>query len=489
MFDDIIDAVADISWSDVWDVGKVLIPVAANIAGNVASSNANQSATDAAITATNAQADQLQLGYDEQLEQRLAALEQARGKLDARSTAVLDILRSAQSTYAGDVRAAAGAYIQRVPAAAQVLGDLLVGNSEQIGQRMRQAAVVAGDEFRAAAGDFGTDVIGAAGRFQTDVTGAADRTRSEIIGSTAPLEEMLSPYSDAGRETLAQMRRIAFSDPTRMTDAQRILLDDNREQMGTRLAGSGLRGSGAGIAAAMQEEGRLRADLVEQNRRRSDGFLNTINTQGFAAANTIGSAKAKALIEAAGVGWEAAKLGATAVMQAEQMAAKAEMEARGTAAKLGLDAEKYASDAAIAAFRDSISMQWGAQQKAAQVELDAGKSIADNAYGTAGKMTGEIGNYYDQAARYDLSTGDAIGSAALAKREAEARSLGPVAALQGANEIADAKLWGQGIGAVTRIIADERSMTTRPGAYSDTMGGGSMGGGNDTVGYNDWGYL
>lgn len=491
MFDDIIDTISNISWGDVWDVTKVAAPIVGNIISSSNSSSANRDATDAAIQATKDQADQLQLGYDEQLEQRLTALESARGKLDQRSTAVLDILRSAQSTYAGDITAAANAYIQRVPAAAAVLGDLLVGNTQQMTQRFTQAAAAAGDEVRAAAGEFGGAITSAAGRFRSDVAGAAGQTREEILASTQPLEQYLEPYSDAGLEALTQQRRIAFSDPGRFTDSQRILLDDTRRDMGTRLAGSGLSGSGSGIAAAMDAEARLRAGLVDTNQKRADGFLNTIGQQGFAASNTLGSAKAQAMIQAAGVGWEAAKLGANAVLQAEQAAAKAEMDARGHAAKFGLDAEKYASDMGIAAFRDSINMQWGAIQKAEQVGLDAGKTIADNKVSTAGRIAGEVGSYYDKAGQFDLATGDAIGSAQMAKREAEARSLGPVAALQGAADIADANLWGRGLGQVTRMIADERSMSVRPSSY-DSMGGGnyvpvSNGGNNDSVEYG--GYL
>lgn len=484
-FDDVIDAVSDISWSDVWDAAKFVAPfVGAAVSGSNVS-DANSRATELQIQATEAQADQIQLGYDERLDFQLQALEAARGKLDARQAAVVDILTAARDVYAGDVRAAAAAYVQRVPAAAQVLGDLLVGNSQQIGQRMVQVAQEAGAQIRGAAGAFGTDVVGAAGRFRTDVTGAAERTREEILASTQPLEQYLQPFVDDGREMSDRMRTIALTDPTRMTASQRILLEDARRDMGTRLAGSGLSGSGAGIAAAMQEEARLRAGLVDTNMRRSDAMMGTLQQQGFTASNTLGSAKAKALIEAAGVGWEAAKLGASAVLQAENAAAQARLSAEREAIKYGLDAERYAADAEISAFRSAIQMQWQAQQSAAQTELNAGNRIADNGFNTAGRIATEAGNYFDQAAKYDLATGDAIGTAAFGKRETEARSLGPVAALQGANEIANAKLWGQGLAQVSRMIADERNLGGRPSQYGyietppgtfDTMPGGSVAG-------------
>lgn len=493
-FDDVIDAVSDISWSDVWDVAKFAAPIVGGIVSSSNASSANDRATELAIAATEAQADQLQLGYDERLDFQLQALENARGQLDARQTAVLDILKSARDAYAGDVRAAAAAYIQRVPAAAQVLGDLLVGNSQEIGQKMIQAAQQAGSQLRGAAGAFGTDVIGAAGRFRTDVTGAADRTREEIIASTQPLEQYLQPFVDDGREMSDRMRTIALTDPNRLTAAQRILLDDMRADMSTRLAGSGLSGSGAGIAAAMEEEARARAGIFAENQKRSDAMMGTLQQQGFQASNTLGSAKAKALIEAAGVGWEAAKLGAQAVLNAENAAAQARLQAERDAAKWGLDATKYAADAELAAFRSAIQMQWTAQQNAATAELNAGNKVADNAFAVAGRAATETGSYFDQAAKYDLATGDAIGTAAFGKREAEARSKGPVAALQGANEIADAKLWGQGLAQVTRMIAEERNLGNRPSQYGyiqtppgtfDTMGGGNSSVAGAYYGFDD----
>ena len=490
MLDDLWDTISDISWSDVWDVAKVAVPIAGSIYGASSASDANQNAANQTIQATNAQADQLQLGYDERLDQQLRAFEAARGNLDARHTAILDILTTAQQQYAGNIVAAANAYIQRMPAMASQLGDLLTGNAQQIGQKLIGAAAAAGGEMMGAAGQYGGAITDAAGRYSGAVTAGADRARAEILQAPEELARYLQPYADTGLEMAGQMRRIALSDPTRMTDAQRILLEDSRRDMGNRLATSGLRGSAGGIAAAMDAEARQRAGFVTENRNRSDNFMGTLNQQGFQAANTLGSAKANALIQAAGVGWEASKLGAGAVMAAEQQAAKAGLEAKAWALKAGLDAERYAADAEMQAFRDSINMQWSAAQKTGEVGLTAARDVAQNQYQTAGQVAGQVGNYFDKLSAFDLQEGEAIGNAAFGKREAEARSLGPVAAVQGAADVADAKLWGSAIGQITRMIADERTLGSRPGVYSNS----TVSGGNSTVagggsGIDNWGYL
>lgn len=502
-FDDIFGFVKDVG-SVVGPVASVLAPVV----GAAIGSNANDSNAAGIIQATNAQADQLQLGYDEQLQAKISGYDAARQFLDGRLAAMTAIYQTAAAQYGGDLRnagtAAAGAiraaavdYAQKVPAAAQYLGDLLMTGTVNAGDALRRAAATGGADLKAAAALYGNEIVGAANEFGTSIDSGAADFRREIMQAPDAVQKMLGIYSDAGAETVPVMRSRAFTDPTRMTGSQQIQLDDERRAMADRLATTGMRGSAAGVAAAMDAENRSRERLVDANRARSDKYLDTLGQRGFTAANTIASAQQQALIQAAGVEWEASKLGASALLQAQQAGAAAAQAATQKAVAMGMDAEKMAQDAYLSSFRQTVQMQYGAQQSAAGVTLnadqgaarllyDTGRDIATNDQSTSRKVAQETGNYFGQQGQYALSEAGDVGAAALAKREAEARSLGPVAAVQGAADVANAKLWGQGLGQITRTIADERASGYRPSAYNY---GSSVPGGNDSTSGGDGNFI
>lgn len=482
--DDVFSADIWGDWGDVWDVGKVLLPIAGAIGGAAIQSDANQSAADRTIQATQAQADQLQLGIDERLIAQLGGLDAARAFLDQRFQTVTQIYQLAAQQYGGDIRAAAQAYAQAVPQAASLASQLIMSGAQSYGDAMRVAASTAGSDINAAAGQYGQTVTGAAGQYDQRLQAAAADYLRMIQEAPEAIREMLGPYAEAGLETLPIMRQIAFGDPNNLTESQRIALEDASRKNAQGLALRGLRGSGASVAAVMDAENRMRAGFYDQNRDRQDSYLRLLGDRGFSAAGTIGQVDVNTIMSGAGKVYEADAAGGRAMLDAYRLAADAAFKARQQAAVWGLDAEKAAQDAYLKTLTQAGAWQYGAAKDAATQLYGAQRDIATNDQNTAGKLATAADGYFSQLGNWATTEAGYIGDAAYGKREAEARALGPVAAVQGAADQNSAKLWGSAIGNITRMIADDRANGWRASSYGriETPAGtfDTLPGGNDT---------
>lgn len=490
-FDDVFSADIWGDWSDVWSVGKAILPIAGAIGGAAIQSDANQSAADRTIQATQAQADQLQLGIDERLIAQLGGIDAARAYLDQRLATVTDIYRVAAERFGGDIRTAAQAYAQAVPQAAALASQLIMSGAQSYGDAMRVAASTAGQELRSAGQEYGQTVTGAAGQYDQRLQSAAADYARLMQEAPEAIRKMLGPYADVGLETLPIMRQIAFGDPNRLTESQRIATEDAATRNAQGLALRGLRGSGASVAAVLDAENRMKAGFYDQNRDRQDAYLRLLGQYGYGAAGTIGQTDVNTINATANRLYEADATGGRAMLDAYKLAADAAFKARQQAAAWGLDAEKAAQDAYLKTLTQAGAWQYGAARDSASALYGAERDVASNYQNTAGKLAGAYDSYFGQLGNYAATEAGYIGDAAYGKREAEARALGPIAAVQGAADQSDARLWGSAIGSITRMIADDRVNGWRPSSYA---GGSSYGndtyrGGNDTVGLENWGYL
>jgi hypothetical protein len=497
-------------FSAIGDVGKFLGPVtqiAAPLIGASMAGNANQDAADRIIQGTQAQADQLQLGIDERLIAQLGGIDAARDFLDQRIQHVSRILQEAQTKYGGDIRRAAQDYATRVPQAATFVSDMLMGGAADYGSALRSAASGFGGDLVSAAGDYRTDLTGAAGAYRDDLMGAAGDYDARLQGSAAEYLEMiakapeairaaLGPYAEAGLEMLPQMRGVALSNPNALTETQRISMEDQRKANAQKLALTGLRGSGAGVAAVMDAENRMKAGFYDQNRTRADAMMKLLGQTGYGAAGAIGStdvntinAGANRVYDASATGgramFDASATGGRAMLDAMKSAADASMKARQQAASWGLDAEKAAQDAYYRALQQAGVWQYDAANRSAGALYDAQRDVATGDRTLASNLSGQWGSYYDSQSGFARDESNAIGGAAYGKREAEARALGPIAAVGANADLASSQQWGTALGQIARTIADERAWNVRPSSYSTT----------DT-GYNEvtqpgsqWGYL
>lgn len=486
-FDDVFSADIWGDWSDVWSVGKAILPIAGAIGGAAIQSDANQSAADRTIQATQAQADQLQLGIDERLIAQLGGIDAARAYLDQRLATVTDIYRVAAERFGGDLRTAAQAYAQAVPQAAALASQLIMSGAQSYGDAMRVAASTAGQELRSAGQEYGQTVTGAAGQYDQRLQAAAADYARLMQEAPEAIRKMLGPYADVGLETLPIMRQIAFGDPNRLTESQRIATEDAATRNAQGLALRGLRGSGASVAAVLDAENRMKAGFYDQNRDRQDAYLRLLGQYGYGAAGTIGQTDVNTINATASRLYEADATGGRAMLDAYKQAADAAFKARQQAVAYGMDAEKAAQDAYLRTLTQAGAWQYGAAKDAAAQLYGAQRDVAINDQTTAGRMATAADAYFGQQQTWATTEGSYIGDAAYDKRKAEAMALGPAAVIQGQADTADAKAWNSAIGSINRMIADDRVNGWRPSSYGrietpagtfDTMPGGS-----------DWGYL
>lgn len=86
------------------------------------------------------------------------------------------------------------------------------------------------------------------------------------------------------------IRALAAMDPSQLTQAQRILLDDTLRNTTNRIDQSGLRGSGrAGQAVLADVEARARAGAEAENLARKDRAMEILANQGFGATRNLAS--------------------------------------------------------------------------------------------------------------------------------------------------------------------------------------------------------
>lgn len=506
--DDVFSADVWGDWGGVWDAAKAIVPIAGAIGGAVMGSNANSNAAGQMLQANQAQADQLQYGYDEQLQARLAGLDGARGLLGERTEIAQAILVAAATKYGGDVRQAASAYAQAMPQLASTISQMYMSGALTGGDMYRAGAATAGAAVQGAAGQYGAtvipaagqygqSVIGAAGEFGASMDGAADAYQAMIQEAPELVRQALGPYAEAGLQMLPQLMSVATTDPSRLTQSQQRALEELRRGMGARLAASGLRGAGrAGVAAANEGEAEFMARAFDSNRARSDQAMYALNQQGYGANQLIGAAGERAIYSGADRQFQATQAGAQAMLTSKTDAARTLFAATDASAKLaysaaqqaaawGYDAEKAAAQAYINAVDKGTAYSGQALMAAQRILYESGTDVAKSDQQTAYKIADQSNNYYDNMAKWAVNEGDLVGEALMGKRKAEAAAVGPAAVLPSAQAgVSNANLWGNTIASVSRMIADDRASTVRPNSYNnvptpagtfDTLPGGQYG--------------
>lgn len=508
--DDIVSGVGsvfeDFSVGDALKVGAAIAPIVGSVVGSSNATSANNAAAGQLLQASQDQATQLQLGEDERLAARISGIDSARGYLTDRTQLAERIIVDAATKYGGDVRAAASAYARAMPQLAATISQMYTSGALTGGDMLRTGAAAAGGQITGAAGDYGATVIPAAGQYGSAVTGAAGDYGGAMSGAAAAYTETiqaapdlvrqaLGPYAAAGLQMLPQLLQIAQTDPSKLTMSQQRALDQLQRDMGARLAASGLRGAGrAGVAAANEGEAAFLAKAFDSNRARSDQAMYSLQQTGYGANQAIGAAGEKAIYAGAEKGFQATAAGAEAMLRARQeaarqiyastdAAARVAYDAATKAATLGYDAEKAAAQAYIAAVNNGTAYSGQALQAAQRILYESGTDVAKNDQQAAYKVGDQQTSYYDTMAKYGLTEADMVGSALYGKRTAEAAAVGPAAVLPAAQAgVNNANIWNNTIGQVSRMIADDRASTVRPNTYNygDSMGGGSMYGGNDS---------
>lgn len=239
--------------SNIWTNVKPILPAVAEGVGSYASyltsTEGNDDAAQQYSLEQQRAADILKAGYDQQLSETEGGLKNIEDLYQQGYKATTGTLGQATDEYGNDLRRSVSTYSDMLYPEYDAYGDNMYATAEDTGQLLDET----GQQF----------------------------------------QQQYQPYLDAGGEATGQMRTIAASDPNQLTAEQEIALKDYDKNAMATIAASGLRGSGAGIAAVLDGRQRMKANFMAQNQGRGDAARSTLSNQGYGATGQVAGNTAK----------------------------------------------------------------------------------------------------------------------------------------------------------------------------------------------------
>jgi hypothetical protein len=412
------------SWGAIFDVVKAAAPAAisagAALVGQSRASSAQQQAAEQSAQASQEAADILGAGYDTQLEQLLAGSATLSDLLGRGFDATTGWQASTADQYADDLGRGVDAY----------------------GTAVGQGANRYRDELAQTDARFRNDLYGGVDHFAGIYDAGLDQADALLGEGADAFGARYAPYEAGGQQALSALSRIVAQDPNDLTLTQRRTVDDFLRSSDARLAASGLRGAGrAGVAAMNEGEAALRAQLIDQNQRRSDAATQQLASMGYGATGAVaGNDMAVASTQARNAAQRGAAIGG-ALLDADRLAASNSARTGELAARTTLDTTRDTATKGLAANEAAARFRGG-------INADIGN---------------EIGQYYDRlgsvaANEAGLRAANTMGKATA---QAGAKTAGGQALMQAGMNAGQG--WGQTLGWLGGVIAQSaKDSLTKP---------------------------
>ena len=300
--------------------------------------------------------DVLKRGYDEQLGNIEEGSDYLREVLDGQLTDTTDILRDAASGYGNEYE------------------DNVIDYARQL--------FPAYDEF-------GNTIMASADAFTGDMNAARDEAFADMRQGAAGFEEAFDPYTGGGEEAMQYLMQVMATNPDALTPSQRRMAEQYNRDAVARLAASGLRGSGRGGVAAVNEgDAELKAQMFDINQNRADQAAGRLAQLGYGATGAVAGNRQTLANNIADLGY---KTGSTTAANKQG--------AVNTVTSAGYDLSKDVGNKLLSG-----------QNQGATVNLNTENKVADNTNQYYGNLASVEGGRFQ--ARGDTAFGKALSDSA-----------------------------------------------------------------------------
>lgn len=351
---------------DIGDFVKSIAPDLISAAGAgigaAVSGSDNKSIAGNYAAGTRESADLLKQGYDAQLGHIEEGTDYLRQLYDAGLIDYTDLVQGAAGEYGTQIQRNVGDYSGYLLPQYDEYGKLIMAADKQ----------------------YGADI------------GEAERSAATLLQQgQEDFSAAYAPYTEGGDRAMEYLLQVMATNPEQLTPSQLRMVEDYRRNAIARVAASGLRGSGrGGIAAVNEGDAALAADLYDINQRRADSAATALSNYGYGASGAVAGnnqAVANALTD---LRYKTGGLQATNTLNSASTVAGTGMNLVQDFANKGLSAADKAAEAQYGTTRDvagAVGDYYGnvagveGGRFQARADTDFGKALADS--GAAARIT------------------------------------------------------------------------------------------------------
>lgn len=237
--------------------------------------------------------------------------------------------------------------------------------------------------------EYGNTIIASADAFTDDMNVARDQAFADMRQGAAGFEQAYDPYTGGGEEAMQYLTQVMSTNPDALTPAQRRMVEQYNRDSVARLAASGLRGSGRGGVAAVNEgDAALKAQLYDINQNRADQAAGRLAQLGYGATGAVAGNRQTLANNIADLGY---KTGSTTAANKQG--------AVNTVSSSGYDLSKDVGNKLLTG-----------QNSGATVNLNTENKVADNTNQYYGNLASVEGGRFQ--ARGDTAFGKALSDSA-----------------------------------------------------------------------------
>jgi hypothetical protein len=333
------------------DLAPELLSIGGSLFGASSASSTNDSLARNYISGIQSSAGTLSEGYDAQLSQIEQGSDYVRELLRAGLIDVTEAQKIAAQQYDARLQQNVGDFSSYVMPQLDEFGNLLTQADNQYGESLGQ---IEGQT---------------ANIYQQGQEGFADA---------------YAPYTEGGEKAMQYLMQVMATNPESLTPSQRRMVEDYRRDAIARVAASGLRGSGrGGIAAVNEGDAALKAQFFDSNQGRADSAASSLAQYGYGSSGNVANNRVSTANNLADLRYKTGGLQTANTLQTQNTIADTGFRVSQDFANRMMDAKNKGASAVYDA-NSGVADQTGKYYNELQ-DLEAGRfqARADTSFGKA----------------------------------------------------------------------------------------------------------